>query len=95
MQTQLERVRQCRICVSLWACAYEFLNHSFVSDAKYDEVSKEVKEFLEVDTDRKDLDIWFRKNFDAHTGQWIYKHPDLKRIKNKISHLIWLRENPL
>lgn len=92
-QTKLERVRQARICISLWACAYEFYDYSWVSDAKYDEVSKEVERDLEIDTDNKKLDFWFRRNFEVHTGQWIHKHPDLKRIKQKHEHFIWLKEN--
>lgn len=95
MQTKVERVKQARICVALWACSYEFLNYSYVSDAKYDETCKEVERDLELDTDNKKLDYWFRREFSANTGQWVHKHPELNKLKQKAQHLIWLKENPL
>lgn len=95
IQTQLERVRQARICVAIWAVAYEFFNHSWVSDAKYDETCKEVERDLAIATDKPKLDKWYQKNFMAHTGQWVHKHPDLKYLKERVKHMIWLKENPL
>jgi len=83
-----ERARQARICVSLWACAYEMLSHSFVSDAKFDETCKQVARDLHIDTDRPDLDAWFRKEFSADTGQWIWRHPDLELIKLRCDYLL-------
>jgi hypothetical protein len=91
----MEEVRKNRICVSLWAASYEFLAHSFVSDARFDEVCKLVERDLHVDTDRPDMDKWFRENFSAHTGQWVHSHRDRDYLKRKAQHLIWLQENPL
>lgn len=91
-QTRLERVRQARICVAIWAIAYEFFNHSWVSDSKYDETSKQVEAELHIDTDKPKLDKWYRSNFQAHTGQWVHKHPDLKYLKQRVKYMIELKE---
>lgn len=88
MQTAMERARQARICVSLWACSYEFFAHSLVSDSKFDEMCKEVAATLHIDTDRPDLDKWFRAEFSPDTGQWIYNHPDLGHYMRKANYLI-------
>lgn len=84
----LEKVRQNRICVSLWACAYEFFDHSFVSDAKFDETCKEVYDTLDVATNRPDLDFWFKREFAPDTGSWIHQHPDLDYFKRKAHYFI-------
>lgn len=68
-----------RIKLSIWAYAYEFENHSVVSDAVYDVESYQVD--LSVETDRLDLDYWLRAFFDPSTGLWIHGHPELSRIK--------------
>ena len=67
-----------RILLSLWSYAYEFQNHSIVSDAVFDVEAYQVN--LSVETDRLDLDYWFRAFFDPSTGLWIHKHPELNKI---------------
>lgn len=68
-----------RIKIAVWAYAYEFENHSIVSDAVFDVECYQVN--LAIETDRPDLDYWFRAWFQPCTGVWIHKHPDLPRIK--------------
>lgn len=67
-----------RINLAVWAYAYEFQNHSIVSDAVYDYESYMVN--LSQQTGRPDLDFWFVLNFDPSTGLWIHKHPELNQI---------------
>jgi hypothetical protein len=68
-----------RMNLAVWACAYEMYAYSIVSDDIFDKVSRAVN--LGITTDRTDLDTWFKENFNANTGMWIYKHPELDRIK--------------
>lgn len=81
-----EKETRRRIFLSIWAYAYEFLNHSFVSDARFDEEAKKVD--LNVKTNRPDLDEWFKKNFSPHTGSWVQSHPELNRLDNLTRSLI-------
>ena len=73
---EIETRRRMRLCV--WAYAYEYKNHSIVSDAVFDVESYQVN--LAIETDRLDLDYWFRANFEPSTGMWIRQHPDLEKI---------------
>jgi hypothetical protein len=93
--TKKELVKQARICVAIWAVAYEFLSVSFVSDAKFDEICLEVERDLDISTDNPKLDKWYKNNFQAHTGAWIHGHPDLEALKKRARYLIWARDNPL
>lgn len=72
-QTPLEKERQRRICVAIWAYAYEYLSASIVSDAIFDKTCREVD--LKVSTGNKEMDAWFRKNFHPCTGSWVGSHP--------------------
>ena len=78
-QTKVEAERQRRICVSLWAYAYEVMNESLVSDHVFDAVCKEIDPSIE--TGHKVMDKFFKEVFGAHTGQWIHKHPELDKVK--------------
>lgn len=78
MTTEIEKKR--RIKLSIWAFAYEFKNHSIVSDAVFDVTARQVN--LSIATNRLDLDYWFRAFFDPSTGVWIHKHPELDKIRN-------------
>lgn len=68
-----------RIKLSVWAYAYEFENKSLVPDAVFDVESYQVD--LRTETDRLDLDYWFRGNFQPCTGMWIHQHPELNKIR--------------
>lgn len=85
MPTPMEEERRRRIQVAVWAYSYEVLNHSIVDDFVYDRVCKEID--VRMNTDRADLDKWFRKHFHPDTGLWIYKHPELNRIKEIATQL--------
>lgn len=67
-----------RIQVALWAYAYEVKNVSIVDDATYDRVCREIN--VEMTTDNRRLDIFFKNEFDPSTGLWIHKHPELYKI---------------
>lgn len=77
-QTPLEAEKQRRICVAVWAYAYEYLSASIVSDAKFDAVCREID--LTQATDNAVMDIWFCENFNPSTGSWVGKHPHQKRL---------------
>jgi len=68
-----------RIRVAVWAYAYEFMNHSIVSDERFDSEARKVD--LSVSTGRPEMDDWFRSNFNPDTGMWIHNHPELNKIK--------------
>jgi hypothetical protein len=68
-----------RIKLSVAAYAYEYENDSIMSDAEYDKKSLEIKPKLKTGHSR--IDAFFKNNFDADTGVWIRKHPNLPRIK--------------
>lgn len=78
MRTPLEIETRRRILLAIWAYAYEFHNHSIVSDSVFDLESYQVN--LQMQTNRPDLDFWFVCNFHPCTGMWIHKHPELSRI---------------
>lgn len=71
-----------RIMVSVWAYAYEIANPpvSLVPDHIFDAECYMLAAGLRVETDRLDLDYWFRGAFAPHTGQWIHEHPELGKI---------------
>lgn len=75
----IEEERRNRIRLSVFAYAYEFQNESFVSDHEFDELAKKIDPSLE--TGNKPLDEFFKTQYNAFTGQWIHKHPDLDGIK--------------
>jgi len=77
--TERQRLeRKKRMNVLLWAYAYEMRDDSLVDDFHFDRVCYEID--LSIDTDRPDLDEWFRKEFDPCTGSWIRSYPDLEKI---------------
>lgn len=85
----LERRNRIRLTVA--AYAYEFVNHSIMSDGDFDklalQINPEVSTIEEYHTDPiqieryKVLDKFFREEFQPDTGQWIHKHPELNRVE--------------
>ena len=67
-----------RIRLSVAAYAYEYLDESIMSDAEFDKMCREVD--LKIDTGNKVCDNYFKKRFDPSTGQWIRRHPEIKKI---------------
>lgn len=76
-EAQLERKR--RIQLSVWAYAYELLDHSIVDDYRYDAVARQSDTFIETGND--ELDLWWMINFDPSTGVWVHKHPHKERLR--------------
>lgn len=79
--TELEVERKNRIRLSLAAYTYEFENTPIISDAEYDSLSLKIN--LGMDTGNTILDTFFREEFSPDTGQWVRKHPELGKLKNK------------
>jgi hypothetical protein len=75
---KVERERRRRIGCSLWAYAYEFKNVSLVSDAVFDSECQLVDS--SITTGHLVLDQFFRTEFDAYTGVWIHRHPELEKV---------------
>lgn len=73
----VEIERRNRIRLSLWAFAYEFRNHTMVSDDQFDAVA--VASNPSMITGR--LDDWWRDNFAPGTGMWIHNHPELHKVE--------------
>lgn len=76
---KVEQERRNRIRLSIFAYAYEFHDHSIISDAEYDVLSRKINK--SVLTGHKNLDMFFKKQFEPDTGMWIHKHPDLHGIR--------------
>lgn len=51
-----------------------------MSDAEYDELADKID--LKKRTGNVKLDLFFWKNFEPFTGQWVLKHPDLSGLHN-------------
>lgn len=74
-----ERQRRIRIIVTIAAYAYEFRDHSLISDANFDRLSLLVDKDMVTGDVR--MDKFFKKHFQPHTGMWIRLHPDLSRVE--------------
>jgi NAD-dependent DNA ligase len=77
--TDVEVERRNRIRLSLFAYAYEYEDDPLISDAEYDKLSYLIRK--DVSTGNKALDLFFKREFAPHTGQWIHKHPELSKLK--------------
>jgi hypothetical protein len=76
--SEVEQEVRRRIKLSVAAYAYEFEDESIMSDAEFDKMCLMVNKSL--DTGNKVCDSYFAEQFDASTGQWIRKHPELDKI---------------
>lgn len=74
-----ERETRLRILVSVAAYAYEIMDDPIMSDAKFDRLALSIN--LKRKTGNKEMDRWFKHNFNPYTGQWIVKHPNRKGLK--------------
>jgi len=68
-----------RILVSVAAYAYEYLNSPIMSDSEFDALAQQID--VTQDTGNKNLDDFFKNNFNADTGLWIHKHPEKSKLK--------------
>ena len=67
-----------RIRLSVAAYAYEYKDDSVMSDADFDELSKQID--VTVKTGNRKLDNFFKKHFQPDTGMWIRKHPERSKL---------------
>ena len=67
-----------RIRLSVAAYAYEYKDDSIMSDADFDELSKQID--VTVKTGNRKLDNFFKKHFQPDTGMWIRKHPERSKL---------------
>lgn len=77
--SEIEKERWKRIHVCLYAYAYEVKSNPIVSDADFDKLCQSID--LTLDTDHPVMDAWFKKHFQPHTGQWIWCHPEWKKLE--------------
>jgi len=70
-----------RIRLSVAAYAYEYKDDPVMSDASFDELSRQID--ITVKTGNRKLDNFFKKHFEPDTGMWIRKHPE----RNKLDHI--------
>ena len=68
-----------RIQLTIWAYAYEFEAISLVPDAQFDGDAALLDRNFE--TGNKQLDTFFKNEFNPSTGLWIRRHPELAKIK--------------
>lgn len=73
---EIETSKRIKVCVA--AYAYEIKDKPIMSDAEFDSLAQSVN--ISVNTDRPDMDEWFRKEFTPYTGSWIHSHPQFERI---------------
>ena len=74
--TPVEVERKNRIKVALAAYAYEHRSTQIMTDTEFDQLCLKIDP--SVDTGDKIMDKFFREEFGAHTGQWIWKYPKSK-----------------
>ena len=79
-----------RIRLSVAAYAYEFLSTPIMSDEEFDKLAYSID--LNVKTRRPELDSWFKRNFEPHTGMWIYGHPEKTKLAVIATRIISNRE---
>lgn len=91
MPSEIETERRNRIRLAVYAFAYEFESDPLVNDGTFDALAKKINKNLK--TDNELLDTFFETHFEAHTGQWIYDHPELtvlqalcKQYRNKFKY---------
>jgi hypothetical protein len=85
-QAEIEFERRKRICVSLWAWAYEKHSASIVSDSHFDKTCLSID--TSVKTGNKRLDAFFESEFHPDTGQWVHKHPEKPKLEKLYQRLV-------
>ena len=85
-QDAVEIEKQRRICVAVWAYAYEELCASIVSDSLFDDVCNQID--VNISTDNPVMDRWFKIHFEPCTGSWIGQHPEKEKIRLKAIQML-------
>lgn len=74
---EIERRNRIRLAVA--AYAYEMQDDLLMSDAEFDSLALKINP--DIDTGHEVLDKFFKTEFGSHTGQWIYRHPELDKVE--------------
>ena len=85
LMAAVEYQKRIRIRLSLAAYAYEKKNYSFMNDAEFDALAKEVN--TSIKTGNSVMDKFFKEQFSPDTGMWINSHPELDKIKELYNSL--------
>ena len=79
-----------RIHLCVYAYAYEFLGETLITDHEFDKLAYSIN--LNIKTRRPDMDKWFIENFEPHTGQWIWSHPEKQKLEFIAKRMIGTRQ---
>lgn len=72
--------RRNRIRLSVAAHAYERHSQSFMTDAEFDELSRQIDPA--IPTGNRKLDRFFRTKFHPDTGMWVNSHPEREKLEH-------------
>jgi len=70
--------RRNRIRLSVAAYAYEIASLPTMTDEKFDNLARKIQPSIRTGFEL--LDDFFAREFTAHSGMWIHKHPELQKI---------------
>jgi hypothetical protein len=82
---KIEIEKRNRIRAALFAYAYEIENIPLATDSDYDALCKKID--TSISTGNSELDDFFRAEFSSETGMWIYRHPELDKIRQLFEKL--------
>lgn len=82
-----EEIRN-RLKISVYAFAYEIKHDSLISDYEYDLLAKKIN--VNVSTNNKLLDEFFRDCYTPDSGMWVTKHPELGKLNKLYEKIIRL-----
>lgn len=77
--------KRLRASVVFNAVAYELYGINFISDSEWD--TRALKVDITIDTDRPDLDEWFREHYTPYTSQWVHSFPDIHRMRELVQQV--------
>lgn len=72
--------------LAVWAYAYEIMGETLVSDHHFDDECRKVN--LLQPTGNKQMDAWFKKNFEPCSGMWVHNHPNKKRLAEMANEIL-------
>jgi len=81
-----------RIRVAAAAYAYEIENDPVMSDAEFDALCDKID--IKKKTGDKNMDTFFKREFKAHTGMWIHKHPQKAQLP-RITKIMRVKKKPV
>jgi hypothetical protein len=78
--SEKEKETKKRIQIAVYAYAYEVENNPVVGDSEFDLLAQSINK--NTKTNNPEMDAWFEEYFEPYTGNWIHKHPYLKKIQD-------------